>query len=73
MVAPCVGNLGLERGLFLTFISLITVGLVKEWMTFYVSRTLKIGDMNPCQQNSEILSLKIATPFQFGHKFTSKN
>ena len=39
LVPPCDGNLGLERDLFLTFISLITVVLIKERMTSYVSCT----------------------------------
>ena len=39
LVPPCDGILGLERDLFLTFISLITVVLIKEHMTPYVSRT----------------------------------
>ena len=39
LVSPCDGNLGLERDLFLTFVSLIFVGLIKEHMTSYVSRT----------------------------------
>ena len=39
LVPPCDGNLGLERDLFLTFISLMTVVLIKEHMTSYVSCT----------------------------------
>ena len=35
----CDGNLGLEIDLFLTFISLNSIGLIKEHMTSYVSRT----------------------------------
>ena len=39
LVPPCDGNFGLERDLFLTFISLITVVLIKEHMTSCVSCT----------------------------------
>ena len=39
LVPPSDGNLGLERDLFLTFISFITVVLIKEHMTSYVSCT----------------------------------
>ena len=39
LVPPCDGNFRLERDLFLTFISLITVVLIKEHMTSYVSCT----------------------------------
>ena len=40
-------EVGLERDLFFTFVSLITDGLIKEHMKSYVSWTFRFGDMNP--------------------------